>query len=375
MTAGGGTRIAGLDLVRGVAIALVLVRHAWPAEFGSAGIAGVVAFFALSGYLITGILLHDLRRHGRVRYGRFYRNRALRLLPPLLLLLAGIVVAMLVWDPLGDRRGLWRMLFTGLTYTGNLPYNHGSATVGHLWTLATEEQFYLLWPVLLAIALRWNRVGTMVAAASTTILVGLAATMWLKAPGIYEIYPLPTSWAIAIVIGAAARIWEPALRRLLPERPAPRAAIGTTAVAALLALALVPEDKSAPWVYLALGPSIAAVTVVLVLVWSDWVELPTPVLRPLLALGTVSYAAYLWNWPIVMWLGGHPMSWQTSLASIALTIGAATASWWLLERPVQRWRARRDARRADAVRDTAQADRAEESVGSGPAARGNTAGP
>ena len=92
-------RIAGLDLIRGLAIALVLLRHAWPSTFAGGGIVGVVMFFALSGYLITGLLLSDIRRLGRVRYVRFYRNRALRLVPALVLMLGALDVVTLDLDP------------------------------------------------------------------------------------------------------------------------------------------------------------------------------------------------------------------------------------------------------------------------------------
>lgn len=73
-------RLPGLDVLRGFAILLVLIRHGFPMVAGSAGIVGVVVFVALSGYLITGVLLRDLNSTGRVSYGHFYRNRALRLL-------------------------------------------------------------------------------------------------------------------------------------------------------------------------------------------------------------------------------------------------------------------------------------------------------
>lgn len=338
----GHGRIAGLDLVRGLAIALVLVRHAWPEVIGSGGIVGVVAFFALSGYLITGLLTNDIRRYGRVRYGRFYRNRAIRLFPPLLAMLAGVVVAMTFWDPLGDKAGLWRAVLTAVTYTGNLPYDHGTAAVGHLWTLATEEQFYIVWPILLTFAIRWKKIGLVVAGSAVAIVIALLATIWVSIPEVGRIYPLPSSWAIAMVIGAAAKLWEPELRALFPASAASRASLGWVAAAALVAISFVPEDKAAPWSYFVLGPSVAVVAVVLIYSWSEWRSLPSRHLRPLLALGTVSYAAYLWNYPIVTWMGERPLPWFSAIGSIILTIAAATLSWWVIELPSQRWRARLD---------------------------------
>ncbi len=340
------TRVVGLDLIRGLSIALVLVRHAWPEAIGSGGIVGVVAFFALSGYLITGVLVKDIQRDGRVHYGRFYRNRALRLFPPLLAVLVGIAVVTLAWDPLGDRDGVWRAMFVGLSYTGNLPYDHGTAAVGHLWTLATEEQFYIVWPLLLTFAIRWKKVGLMVTAGALAILIALSISIWVTTPEVERIYALPSSWAIAMVIGAAAKLWEGKLRELLPGAGRGRTALGWAAVGALVAASLTPEDHGAAWSYFLLGPAAAVVSVVLIYVWSDWVELPSRALRPLLALGQVSYAAYLWNYPIVVWMGEHPLPWYAAIGSIVLTIAAATASWWLIEVPVQRLRRHLDRVRA-----------------------------
>lgn len=334
-------RLAGLDLIRGIAIGLVLLRHAWPEIVGSGGIVGVVAFFALSGYLITGILMKDVRSRGRVRYGRFYRNRALRLFPPLLFMLAGFVVVTLTLNPLDDRDGIVRAIFTAVTYTGNLPYDHGSAAVDHLWTLATEEQFYLVWPLILTFAFRRKSMGRAFGISTVLLATAVVASILLTAPNIHRIYTLPTSWAIAMIIGAAAKVWEHQVRGTMPTWFTPRAG-GSAAALILVALSFIPDPKNSPFGYLLLGPVVAVVTVALMMAWSSWRDLPSPVLRPLLALGTISYAAYLWNYPIVLWLGDRPLSPIAAIGSIVLTIVAATASWWLVERPVQALRKRLD---------------------------------
>ncbi len=98
-------RIEGLDLLRGLAIALVLIRHSQLIHFGGGGIVGVVIFFALSGYLITGLLVKDLTSYGRIRYGRFYLHRATRLLPALFALLAVYALITFIWNPLREDRG------------------------------------------------------------------------------------------------------------------------------------------------------------------------------------------------------------------------------------------------------------------------------
>ncbi len=184
MSSGGtSSRIDGLDALRGLAIALVLLRHSWPQIAGTGGVVGVVIFFTLSGYLITSLLDRDLRHFGRVRYGRFYRNRALRLIPALLLLLVGITAVTLVWNPLDDRSGLVRAMVVGITYTANLPFDHGSPTVEHLWTLATEEQFYIVWPLVLALAVRFRRERTALITSTIVIVAALVCTIALTYPG------------------------------------------------------------------------------------------------------------------------------------------------------------------------------------------------
>ena len=199
-------RIAGLDVIRGVAIGLVMLRHAAPDLFAGAGVVGVVMFFALSGYLITGLLLGELEANGRIDLGRFYRRRVRRLVPALVLLVVGIVVVTLALDPIGDRAELTKTVLVALTWTGNLPFGHASDATFHLWTLATEEQFYLVWPALLGLAFARGRVGpVLVAVAAACLLACVATLVWLaESPDLA--YALPTSWAICFVIGAATRI-------------------------------------------------------------------------------------------------------------------------------------------------------------------------
>ncbi|WIB64145.1 acyltransferase [Curtobacterium sp. MCBD17_040] len=167
------SRVQGWDVLRGVAVGLVLLRHAWPSIFGGAGIVGVVMFFTLSGYLITGILWRDLERFGRIRYGHFYRNRAIRLVPSLIVVTVAVGTVAALFNLLDDRGSLVRTAAVAITYTADLPFDHGSAAIEHLWTLATEEQFYLVWPVLLVVAFRLQRVRTMLIVSAGAIYLVL----------------------------------------------------------------------------------------------------------------------------------------------------------------------------------------------------------
>ena len=316
-------RVQGIDLLRGIAVGLVMLRHAMPDAFPGAGVVGVVMFFALSGYLITGVCLDELGRTGRLDLRRFYVRRARRLVPPLLVLVAGVALVTLVVDPLGDRDQLAKTVAVALTWTADLPFGHASDATFHLWTLALEEQFYLLWPTVLALAFARRRLGTALAATAAVCLLACVATVvWLRADPDLA-YSLPTSWAVCFVIGAAARVRGQRLRPPAWATPA--------ALTALVILCVVPLRGHA-LTYLAGGPAIAVLTAAVLLAWRTWTTVTHPALRALTWLGTVSYAAYLWNYPLTLWLRPH-----TEVA-VALTLTAAALSWTYVEAPLQRRR-------------------------------------
>ncbi|SDI98494.1 Peptidoglycan/LPS O-acetylase OafA/YrhL, contains acyltransferase and SGNH-hydrolase domains [Lentzea albidocapillata subsp. violacea] len=316
-------RIAGLDVLRGIAILLVMLRHAFPEVFPGAGVVGVVVFFTLSGYLITGVLQRELTNTGRVDFKRFYLRRARRLLPALIALTLIFAVVTLVFDPLGERDKLLRTVIVLVTFTGNLPISGVSPAAFHGWTLATEEQFYLLWPALLAFAWVRNRTGAVLVVTALGALAACTATLVWLWPNADNAYALPTSWFVCFVIGAATRL------RLTT---APRWAV-PVALTGLAVLSVAPLRGHA-LTYLVAGPAIAACTAVLLLVWSKWERVATPI-RPLVALGVLSYGAYLWNYPLTLWLRPELGAAAGPVAAV-LTIVAAALSWRYVEEPVMR---------------------------------------
>ncbi|GGN07416.1 hypothetical protein GCM10011609_53650 [Lentzea pudingi] len=316
-------RIAGLDVLRGIAILLVMLRHAFPDVFPGAGVVGVVVFFTLSGYLITGVLQRELQAKGRVDFKRFYLRRARRLLPALIALTVVFAVVTLVFDPLGERDKLLRTVIVLVTFTGNLPISGVSPAAFHGWTLATEEQFYLLWPALLAFAWVRDRTGAALVVTALGALAACTATLVWLWPDADNAYALPTSWFVCFVIGAATR---------LKLTSAPRWAV-PIALAGLAVLSVVPLRGHA-LTYLVAGPAIAACTAVLLLVWSKWEQVATPI-KPLVALGTLSYGAYLWNYPLTLWLRPE-LGVAAGPVAAALTIAAAALSWRYVEEPVMR---------------------------------------
>lgn len=316
-------RIAGLDVVRGIAILLVMLRHAFPDVFPGAGVVGVVVFFTLSGYLITGVLSRELQTNGRVDFKRFYLRRARRLLPALIALTVVFAVVTLVVDPLGERDKLLKTAIVLVTFTGNLPIGGVSPAAFHSWTLATEEQFYLLWPALLAFARVRNRTGAVLAVTALAALAACTATLIWLWPHADNAYALPTSWFVCFVIGAAVRLKAGAV---------PRWAV-PIALTGLAVLSVVPL-RGHPLTYLVAGPVIAGCTAVLLLAWSKWEQVATPI-RPLVALGVLSYGAYLWNYPLTLWLRPELGAAAGPIAAV-LTIVAAALSWRYVEEPVMR---------------------------------------
>ncbi len=324
-------RIEGLDLLRGVAVGLVLLRHAWPTAFPGAGVVGVVLFFVLSGFLITGSLVDQVRSTGRLDALGFYARRARRLVPALVVAVAGFVAVTLVLDPLGgDRDQVPASVLWALTWTGDLPFGHASPATFHLWTLAVEEQFYLFWPLLLAPAVRRGRVGLLLVVSGAVCALGAVLTTgWLReAPELA--YPLPTSWAGCLLIGAAlatvARLQRP------PSWAMPLAAAGLTA------LCLVPLRGHAA-TYLVAAPVIALLSAVLVRAAAQQPRLSMRPSQLLARLGVISYGIYLWDYPLALWLRPHD---PTGLAAPLLAIVLAGLSWRYVERPVLQgaWRRR-----------------------------------
>lgn len=324
-------RLPGLDALRGVAIALVLLRHALPEVFPGAGVVGVVMFFALSGYLITGVLLRELNSTGGLSFGAFYLRRARRLVPALVAMLVVLSVVTLTLDPLHDRAELPRTLVVALTWTANLPFDQGSDAIFHLWTLAGEEQFYLVWPALLFLAVRRGRVRALLIAAAVLGLAATALTQLWAAPHPDLGYALPTSWAVCFVVGAACRVAQ-------DRWPAPGRNLAWLALLTLIALSMV-ALRGHLLTYLLGGPVIAGLTSVLILAARGLdLERLGPaslrLLRPLVALGTISYGAYLWSYPLTLWLREaiDHQELAGSLAAVA-TVLAAAASWRWVERP------------------------------------------
>jgi peptidoglycan/LPS O-acetylase OafA/YrhL len=344
-----------LEGLRGVAILLVLLCHL-RIPGAEAGFVGVDVFFVLSGFLITGLLVDEHERTGRIGLGPFYARRARRILPAAVLVLATtLLTARFVLSPLDLRRiaddglaaslSLANMRFA-LDATDYFAPVDASPML-HFWSLAVEEQFYLLWPILLLTVARIERPRHAMAALATAVLAGsfILCSALTDTSSAWAYFSLPTrAWQLAA--GGLLALGSPLLGRL-PHAVA--AAVGWLG-AALLGASLVAIGPTTAYPGLAsLLPTLGAVALIAsggVIGSPGWIALAR---APLRWLGRISYSLYLWHWPILvigpvaLGLGvatdegaGDDLAIRVGLVAIAIVLAAAT--WALVEQPFRRGR-------------------------------------
>lgn len=344
-----------LDGVRALAVLAVLVFHAQPSWLPG-GFIGVDVFFVLSGYLITGILLHDVRQHGRIRLGQFWWRRWWRLGPALLLmLLAYGAVAAMVLPHEGLRARAWDLLLA-MTYMGNWARAwqwHDLTDLGHTWSLAVEMQFYLVWPLLLMLVLRLSRQS----GRYLGWVLGLAALSLLwrwhlqdQGASLERLYNGTDSRAEALLWGAALAClhWPAHDGRQASMASRALAALQWAAPLALLAV-LGLANWTAPWFYrwgITAVSALSALWIGSLVTGNGQTQRALLCWGPLVALGQMSYGVYLWHFPIIRALLHWNLSGPTLLVcTVLLTLVVASVSRRCLELPLLAWRDRQPARR------------------------------
>jgi peptidoglycan/LPS O-acetylase OafA/YrhL len=332
-----------LDGVRGLAIAAVVAFHAfgWP----TGGYLGVDLFFVLSGFLITTLLLEERRERGSASLLAFYKRRALRLLPALVVMLAAVLAVALIRAAVtGDADALGRTLVicaAGLGYATNFLLASSDNTLpalGHLWSLATEEQFYVLWPPLLLVVLRARRglsLGVLGAALAVVVYRQLELVR-MGAPG-HRLDFAPDTRGSSILIGCVA-----ALAVTAPGALPLQAARLRSWPLLVVGLLLVLDQGRRVWEGPLVVFGIAAALVIVRALEPSTLEHRLLTRRPLVALGRVSYSLYLWHVPVLVWLGviGHGLPGEggpaRQLAGVALSLLAAVLSYRFVEQPFLR---------------------------------------
>jgi peptidoglycan/LPS O-acetylase OafA/YrhL len=341
-----------LDGLRAVAVALVIAVHDYRI---TGGYLGVDVFFVLSGYLITSVLLAD-RDRGNWSLRSFYARRFLRLSPALLVMLVLLVPFGRHLSGNGTLSGYLGSALASGTYVSDFltaanPVYPGA--LSHTWSLAIEEQFYLLWPVALLALLQSGlrpramcvRVG-LVAFAMLAVLV--AASVPRGASGAPAVYYLPVTRGGVIVLGCL-------LALVLRERRirSARAATGLTLASALVlaaAVAAAPDtfERAAGLAVLVAGLASAGLIAGLVSAAGSVVARLLGA-APIAYLGRISYGIYLWHLPIFWGIPPRPFLGteraSTSVLKLALTVTAAVLSFHFVERPFLKLksRLRRDA--------------------------------
>ncbi len=353
-------RLPGLDGLRALAIVLVLAYHLFPG-LAPGGFIGVDVFFVVSGYLITALLVAEHRARGRIALGSFWARRARRLLPALIVVvgLSSAVAALIGGDILV---GIGWQLAGVLTFSSNWwSIAQGASYLDqtspdlfrHAWSLAVEEQFYVVWPpviiVILLLPPRWLRVTVPLALA-----VGSAVAMAVLAgdPGMD---PAPASVAylstlthgFGLLLGAAVALGiEPLRERASAPRTAGWVAdlSALLAVSGLLALAWVLSIDAAVTYRGGLVAATLLTAIVIVCLahpagrLARWADAPLP-----RWVGERSYGLYLWHWPVLMLLGAAlpqidrigDQSWLLGLAALVISVVLAALSYRFIEQPVR----------------------------------------
>ncbi len=343
------THVAPFDGIRGLAILAVMAAHT-EIRWGQGGSLGVDIFFVLSGFLITGILLGEHDRRATVSLRNFYVRRALRLYPALLLIvLLGLVVLPDLGSPGDPVPGLsdWgRAALVSLTYTTDIVGYLGSGwggLFGHTWSLALEEQFYLLWPPLLVFGLYrgWSR-GRLASIALlgfslSTLMLILQFHPSAEFQGAH-VYGAPHVRAGALLLGCAIALMP---YHRLSIRVATRLA-GVCLVVLGVLLVASPANTGGPhqrWYYYVSLPGCWIVTASLIagLAAAPRAGVAARLLSlgPLRRIGIISYGTYLAHIPVLHVLAHHSGGMQRrylALATIVLSLAVAAISYALVER-------------------------------------------
>lgn len=336
-----------IDGLRAVAVIAVVLFHAFPAALRG-GFIGVDVFFVISGFLISSILLKELRED-RFSFAGFYARRVKRIFPAL----AVVMTACLAfgWFALfpDEYQQLAKHIVGGSASAANFFY---WAQVGyfdtaaetkpllHLWSLGIEEQFYILWPatLLLAWKRRWNLLAVTGGLAVLSFLVNIGGIAHYQTASFYS--PASRAWELLLGAWLACR---PAEGHDAPRRLSPNLRAWAGVVLLALGFALITRDRHFPGA-LALMPTVGALLLISAgpRAWFNRVVLAHPLM---VWIGLISYPLYLWHWPLLSFaqiVESHVPAPGIRAGAVAAAVLLAWLTWLVIERPLrsgrQRWK-------------------------------------
>jgi len=335
-----------IQALRALAVAAVFAYHLWP-RIVPGGFVGVDVFFVISGFLITGNLIREAERTGRIRVWRFWSRRARRLLPAALTVLVTTAVGVYVWVPQSFWPQFLRQSVAATLYVQNwvlaadsvdyLAADNMPSPVQHFWTLSVEEQFYIVVPILLigliVVARRFgSRRRILFAGLAVITVASFVNSVWLTVTSPPAAYFVTTT-----------RAWEFGIGALLLFVPRPSSTPVARAVVALGLLGIVSAvllvsnrmpfpGATAAWPVLATAAVIWG-GVAIGRTWESIAALP-----PIQFIGRISYSMYLWHWPLIVIVPfalNHALSGLDKVAIVVATVGLAALSTIVIEDPIR----------------------------------------
>jgi peptidoglycan/LPS O-acetylase OafA/YrhL len=347
------TYMPALDGIRAVSILGIMANHGGFAWAGG-GVISVNVFFVLSGFLITSLLMKEWTRSGTIRLRSFWARRARRLLPALFVLLGGIGLYAVFFAPGGTQSGIrddgistllyfsnWHQILSGQSY-----FNQVSALspLLHTWTLAIEEQFYVVWPIVVVVVLKlWRSPRVLLVITVVAVLASATEMAVLYHPGVdpSRLYYGTDTRAQDILTGAATGIllWG---RSPVTSRRARAGLSWITLIAVAVFVWEWSTINGSPNITYRFGFLLADVMVAVVICGVTLVPTSVPAralsVGPLTFVGRISYGLYLWHWPIFLVLN-HARTGLEDYSLFALRVGVtfvvAVLSWYLVETPVR----------------------------------------
>ena len=338
---------ADIDGLRALAILSVVGYHGFP-QMVRGGFTGVDVFFVISGYLISGLILGDLER-GRFSFRRFYARRFRRIFPALIVVLGASLLYGAVALAPDEFRELGKQAAAAAAFGSNILqwteagyFDQQAATkpLLHLWSLGVEEQFYIVWPVILVLAYRRAR-GAALCASLLVLSFGANLVLTHSSPSAAFFLPFPRFWELLIgaLLAHAAHSAVPGSHSSATH--AWRAGLGLALM--LTGFLVIDADRAFPGGW-ALIPTVG--TALVIAAPGAWINRKLLSSKPLVFVGLISYPWYLWHWVLLSFarIANYgeepPRSWR--LTAIAASAGLAWLTYRWVERPI-RFSSHRDA--------------------------------